>query len=83
MMYNSAFIANSFLRKSICRKVAERLQRNLFQKEKAEELALIIEANIRRKDPYMGAEYRRLVRIMLKDIKQLLYPEYHASLPNP
>jgi hypothetical protein len=46
------------------------LEKN-FTLEKSEKLSVMIEENLRKKDPSMGEKYKKLAKIMLKDIKTL------------
>lgn len=64
-------VANPNLRKQACQKIVKILMQNRFEQEKARELTLIIENNLRKKDPSMQTQYRRFFKAMIKDIRKL------------
>jgi hypothetical protein len=60
----SSFIPNLCLRKRVCQKIAASLQSIGFAKDKAQELALLLEGKLRKKDPSMGRIYRHYFNYM-------------------
>ncbi|CAG9326716.1 unnamed protein product [Blepharisma stoltei] len=72
-------VANPDLRKLACRKIIKILMQNRFERNKAEELTLIIENNLRKKDPSMKSQYRRFFKMMIKDIRNLNRENYDKS----
>jgi hypothetical protein len=63
-------IPNICLRRRVCQKIAVSLQSTGFGKDKAQELALLLEAKLRKKDPSMGRTYRHYFNCMHKDFNR-------------
>jgi hypothetical protein len=56
------------LRRRVCQKIAVSLQSTGYVKDKAQEVALVLEGKLRKKDPSMGRTYRHYFNCMYKDI---------------
>lgn len=76
---DESYVADKDLRKNVCRKIASVFERKEFNKEVAQELALRIEANLRRKDPMMSKKCLMHFRKMMKDIK-CIDPEVYSAI---
>jgi len=76
---DESYIADKCLRRRVCCKIAKVLENNKFAIEKAQELALSIEKNLRTKDPSMSSKYRYYFRIMIRDIKNISPVAYEAA----
>mmetsp|Transcript_9271 Transcript_9271/g.17741 ORF Transcript_9271/g.17741 Transcript_9271/m.17741 type:complete len:321 (+) Transcript_9271:299-1261(+) len=63
-----SYIPNLCLRNRVCQKIALSLQSIGFGKDKSQELALCLEAKLRKKDPSMGKTYKHYFNCMHKDI---------------
>ena len=74
---DEGFVADKSLRNIACRKIANVLEKNNFDKSNAREIAVCIEAKIRNLDPRMGKNYRSCFRKMIKDIKLLNFAAYN------
>lgn len=80
---DEAYIADKSLRRLVCCKIAKVLESNKFAIDKAQELALGIEKNLRMKDPSMSSKYRNYFRHMIRDIKNINAATYQAVKDAP
>jgi len=65
------YVYDKKLRKNVCWKIFKVLEQKDFDTQTAQELAITIEENLRKKDPSMSGYYRNLFRKMIRDIKYL------------
>lgn len=73
----TCIIAEPELQRKACVTIKKILRENNFDEILSEQIAVDIEANLRKKDPTMKSQYRRLFKAMLRDIKQLSKEDYN------
>jgi len=76
---DETYVADKSLRRRVCCKIAKVLENNKFTIDKAQEIALSIERNLRVKDPSMSSKYRNHFRLMIRDIKNISPVAYKAA----
>lgn len=64
-----SYTPNLCLRNRVCQKIALSLQSIGFSEDKSQELALCLEAKLRKKDPTMGKIYKHYFNCMHRDIR--------------